>query len=88
MYFSLNKISSKFKHHSNPTLGTLENWKLLLSLFTTAVIGSNVFTQRKLPFKIEFKYKLFHKPVFDLLINSSSENTTVSTWEKFIAAEQ
>ena len=37
--------------------GTLENMKLSLSLFTTVV-----FTQRKLPFKIEFKYILFHKP--------------------------
>ena len=46
------------------------------------VIGSNVFTQRKLPFKIEFKYILFHKPAFHRLINSLSENTTVSAWGK------
>ena len=56
-------------------LGTLENWKLLLSLFTTVVIGWNVFTRRKLPFKIKFKYTLFHKPAFPWLTNASSENT-------------
>ena len=68
--------------------GTLKNWKLLLSLFTTVVIGSKIFTKRKLPFKKEFKYILFHKPAFYRLINSSSENTTVSTRGKRIAAEQ
>ena len=67
---------------------TLENWKLSLPLFTTTVIGWNVFTQRKLPFKIEFKYILFHRPAFDRLINVSSTHTTVSTWGKRIAAEQ
>ena len=52
----------------------MENWELLLSLFMTVVICSNVFTQRKLPFKIEFKYILFHKPAFHRLINTSSQN--------------
>ena len=70
-------------------VGTLENWKLLLSLFTTVVIGWNVFTRKKLLFKIEFKYILFsHKRAFHRLINSWSENTTVSIWGKRIAAEQ
>ena len=32
--------------------GTLENWKHLLSLFMTVVIGRNALKQ---PFKIEFK---------------------------------
>ena len=68
--------------------GTLKNWRLLLSLFTTVVIGRNVYTQIKLLFRIEFKYILFHKPTFHQLINSWSENTTVSMWEKLIAAEQ
>ena len=68
--------------------GTLENWKLFLSLFTAVVIGLNVFTQRKLPFKIEFKYTLFYKPAFHRLIDSSSENITVSMWGKRIAEEQ
>ena len=31
------KISSESKYSSNPLWGTLENWKLLLSLFTTVV---------------------------------------------------
>ena len=68
--------------------GTLENWKLLLSLFTTVVIGSNVFTQRKLSFKIDFKPFLFYKSAFQRLINSSSENATVLLWGKRIATEQ
>ena len=84
-----NKISSESKYRSNPMWAeTLETWKVLwLSLFTIVVIGWNVFTQRELPFKIEFKYILFHKPTFHRLINSSSENATVSTWGKRIAAE-
>ena len=49
----------------------------------------NVLTQRKLPFKIEFKYVLFHKPAFHRLINSPFEKkTTVLMWGKRIAAEQ
>ena len=52
-YLPFNKISPESKYHSNPMWGTLENWKLPLS-FTTAVIGWNVLTQRKLCFKIEF----------------------------------
>ena len=67
---------------------TLKNLRLLLSLFTTVVIGWNVYTQRKPPFRIEFKYILFHKAAFHQLINSWFESTTVSTWEKLIAAEQ
>ena len=31
---------------------------------------------------------LFHKPAFHRLINSLSENTTVSMWGKRIAVEQ
>ena len=81
-YFPLNKISSESKYHSNPMWRTLGNWKLLLSLFTSVVIGWNVFTQRKLPFKIELKYILFHKPALHRLINSSPENITASTWGK------
>ena len=34
-----NKVPSESKCQSNPMWGTLENWKLLLSLFTTVVIG-------------------------------------------------
>ena len=68
--------------------GTLKNWRLLLSLFTTVMIGRNVYTQRNLPFRIEFEYILFHKPALHQLINSWSENTTVSMWGKLIAAEQ
>jgi len=50
--------------------------------------GLNVLIQRKLPFKIEFKYILFHKPAFHWLIHSPYENTTVSMWGKRIVAEQ
>ena len=57
-------------------------------MFTTVVIGLNVYTQRKLHFRIEFKYILFQKPAFHRLINSWSENTAVSMWGKLIAAEQ
>jgi len=46
------------------------------------------FNTRKLPFKIEFKYILFHKPAFHWVIRSPYENTTVSMWGKRIAAEQ
>ena len=35
-----------------------------------------------------FQNILFHKPAVHRLINSSSENTTVSMWRKLIAAEQ
>ena len=80
---------------SLPSLNTAiilcgEHWKVgsFNCLFTAVVIGWNVFTQRKLPFKIEFKYILFHKPAFQRLMNSSSEKATVSTWRKRIAAEQ
>ena len=34
------------------------------------------------------KQKTFLKPVFHQLINSPSENTTVSIWAKRVAAEQ
>ena len=78
-YLPFNKISSESKYRNNPMWGTLENWKLLLSSFTTAVISWNLFTQRKLPFKIEFKYILFHKPAFQRLMNSSSENATIAS---------
>ena len=75
-YFPFNKISSQSKYQSNPMWWTLENWKLLLPLFTNVVIGWNVFTQRKLPcFKMELKYILFHKPAFHQLINFLSENS-------------
>jgi len=47
----------------------------------------NVLTQRKLPFKIELKYILFHKPSFHRLIHSTYENTTVLMWGKRIATE-
>ena len=43
---------------------------------------------KKTTFKIEFKYILFHKPAIHQLINSWSENRTVSMWGKRIAAEQ
>ena len=43
-YFHFNKISSESKYHSNPMWGTLENWKLLLSLFTTVVIDFSLTT--------------------------------------------
>ena len=61
-----------------------KNWKLILPLFMTVVIGWKVFTKRKLPFKIEFKYILFHKLAFHRLKNFSSKNTTVPTWRKYI----
>ena len=59
-----------------------EHWKLLfVFVYDCNVIGGNIFTQRKLLFKIELnKYILFHKPAFHRLINSLSENKTVSTW--------
>ena len=71
-------------YHINPMRGTLENWKLLLSLFTTIEIGLNVLTQRKLPFKIELKNILFHKPGFHRLIHSLYENTTIQCGESIL----
>ena len=46
------------------------------------------FDTRKTTVKIEFKQILFHTPAFHQLINSPSENTTVSMWGKHVAAEQ
>jgi len=66
--------------------GTLENWKLFVFVYDHCD-WLNVLTQRKLPFKIEFKYILFHKPAFHWVIHSLYENTTVSMWGKRIASE-
>ena len=67
-----------------------EHWKIggfyCLCLRLLWLVG--MFTQWKLPFRIELKYILFHKPPFHQLINSWSENKTVSMWGKLIAAEQ
>ena len=65
--------------------------KCLLVPRACCLVGNRLvemFTQRKLPFRIELKYILFLKPAFHQLINSWSENTTVSMWGKLIAAEQ
>ena len=65
---------------------------LLLSLFTTAVIGWNVLTQRKVRFKIECEHISFHELAFHRLIHVNCfnvekaccrrtlENATVLIW--------
>ena len=50
-YLPFNKTFSKCKYHSNPMWGTLKNWKILLSLFTTLLIGWNVLTQKETTFQ-------------------------------------
>jgi len=70
-FFSTKRLPSLY--HSNPMWGTLENWKLFVFVYDHCD-WLNVLTQRKLPFKIEFKYILFHKPAFHWVIHSLYEN--------------
>ena len=70
--FILKRSTISLSTKSLRSLNTTVIWKIenfYCPLFRTVVIGCNVFTQRKLPFKIDFKYILFHKPAFPWLLN-------------------
>ena len=69
-------------------MGNIEKFEAFIVLVITVVIGCNVYTQRKLPFRIEFKYILFHEAAFHQLKIlglkaqpfQRGENGTVLTW--------
>ena len=67
-------------------MGNIEKFEAFIVLVMTVVIGCNAYTQRKLPFRIEFKYILFHDAAFHQLVNSWPESTTVSTWGKWYSS--
>ena len=64
--------------------GTLKKVEAFYCLCLRLLWFIEMFTHKNLPFRIEFKCILFHKPAFHQLINSWSENTTVSTWESIL----